>query len=105
MDYTAGSTWTSVNDRGSYLFNEFLPPVSKFLLGFDLDTFPGTNDTARSGRYLGNAPLTLQMTNCYQASTSSLSTPSTPDTIIATAVVLHDICFSIMAGGQVLAYY
>jgi hypothetical protein len=73
-------------------------------LGFDLDTFPGTNETARSGRYLGNAPLTLQMSNVKQSSISS-SGGTSMDTIIATAVVLHDIRFSIMAGGQVLAYY
>jgi hypothetical protein len=92
------------NDRGIYTLPMFLPPISKFLLGFDLDTFPGTNDSARSGRYLGNAPLTLQMTNTYQAQNPSLSGDN-PDTIIATAIVLHDIRFSIMAGGQVLSYY
>lgn len=98
------TTYDKFNDRGAYCFNEFLPPLSKFLLGFDLDTFPNTNDTARSGRYLGNAPLTLQMTNVYAASTPSIKGTS-QDTLIATAVVLHDIRFSIMAGGQVLAYY
>ena len=105
QDYlTDGSAYTTFNDRGIYVLNEFLPPVSKFLLGFDLDTFPNTNDTARSGRYLGNAPLTLQMTNCVACSTSSVLA-NNQDSIIATAVVLHDIRFSIMAGGQVLAYY
>ena len=102
-----GSTysWSNFNDRGIYVLNEHVPPVSKFILGFDLDTFPGTNDTARSGRYLGNAPLTLQMTNCKAANSQSLSTDSTSNVIISTAFVLHDIRFSIMAGGQVLAYY
>lgn len=95
------------NDRGKYILPEFLPPISKFLLGFDLDTFPGTNDVARSGRYLGNAPLTLQMTNVHAANTPSISGSLTSgqDAIAATAVVLHDIRFSIMAGGQILSYY
>jgi len=81
------------NDRGRYVLPEFLPPISKFLLGFDLDTFPGTNNVARSGRYLGNAPLTLQMTNVHAANTPSLlgDSNTTQDTIAATAVVLHDI--------------
>ena len=99
-----GAGQVQFNDRGIYTLPMYLPPISKFLLGFDLDTFPGTNDTARSGRYLGNAPLTLQMTNTYQCQNPSISTDNT-DTIIATAIVLHDIRFSIMAGGQVLAYY
>ena len=92
------------NDRDRYILNEFIPPISKFLLGFDLDTFPGTNNVARSGRYLGNAPLTLQMTNVHAAATSSIRN-ETQDSYSATAVVLHDIRFSIMAGGQILSYY
>lgn len=104
LNLSGDTTYDKFTDRGTYCFNEFLPPVSKFLLGFDLDTFPGTNDTARSGRYLGNAPLTLQMTNVVAANTPSV-VGAAQDTIIATAVVLHDIRFSIMAGGQVLAYY
>lgn len=95
---------THFNDRERYVLPEFLPPISKFLLGFDLDTFPGTNNVARSGRYLGNAPLTLQMTNVHAAAYSSIAN-TTQDSYSATAVVLHDIRFSIMAGGQILAYY
>lgn len=99
-----GPSSVQFNDRGRYVLPSFLPPISKFLLGFDLDTFPGTNDTARSGKYLGNAPLTLQMTNTVACNTPSISGDQ-QDSIIATAVVLHDIRFSIMAGGQVLSYY
>jgi hypothetical protein len=93
------------NDRDRYVLPEFLPPISKFLLGFDLDTFPGTNNVARSGRYLGNAPLTLQMTNVHAAALPSISNVTQADSISATVIVLHDIRFSIMAGGQILAYY
>lgn len=103
MDYT-NMDWTAFNDRGKYVMNEYLPPVSKFLLGFDLDTFPNATETARSGRYLGNAPLTLQMTNTAGAQNPALSTKAA-STVNVTAMVLHDIRFSIMAGGQVLAYY
>jgi len=99
-----GATANQFNDRGRYVLPAFLPPISKFLLGFDLDTFPGTNDTARSGKYLGNAPLTLQMTNTVACNTPTIS-GGQQDSIIATAVVLHDIRFSIMAGGQILSYY
>lgn len=102
---TGFSNWNAFNDRGTYVLPEYLPPVSKFLLGFDLDTFPGTNETARSGRYLGNAPLTLQMTNCVAPNLKSMDTDAQSNTIIATCFVLHDIRFSIMAGGQVLSYY
>lgn len=102
--WNSSTSSTFFNDRGTYIYPDFLPPVSKFLLGFDLDTFPGTNETARSGRYLGNAPLTLQMTNTVASVTPSIAS-GTQDSLIATAIVLHDIRFSIMAGGQVLAYY
>lgn len=93
------------NDRGLYCLNHFIPPVSKFMLGFDLETFPNMSDTIRSGRYLGNGPVTLQLTSTVACNNSSLSTVNNPDTYNIIAVVLHDIRFSIMAGGQVLAYY
>ena len=75
------------------------------MLGFDLETFPNQSDLARSGRYLGNGPLTLVMTNCNAPSFNSVSTNATSDTYYAIAVVLFDIRFSIMAGGQLLSYY
>jgi len=92
------------NDRGTYLYTGFTPPESSFVLGFDLDTFPGQTDQARSGRYLGNAPLTLEMSNCWGMNNVSVR-GGTVDPVIATAIVLHDIRFSIMAGGQMLSYF
>ena len=93
------------NDRGSYMWPSFLPPESTFVIGFDLDTFPGQSDQARSGRFLGNAPLTLAMNGCVGLNNASLSTQSSADPVIALAFALHDIRFSIMAGGQVLSYF
>jgi hypothetical protein len=95
----------TANNRGLYVANSFLPPVSKFMIGFDLETFPNQSDVARSGRYLGNGPLTLVMSGCNAPSVSSVSTLPSPDTYYAIAVVLFDIRFSIMAGGQLLSYY
>ena len=73
------------------------------MIGFDLETFPNQSETVRSGRYLGNGPITLVMTQTV------CDTPSVqggqPETYNVIAVVLHDIRFSIMAGGQILAYY
>ena len=61
---------------------------------------------ARSGRYLGNGPVTLIMTETVAANTKSVTpTLNQPDTYNAIAVVLFDIRFSIMSGGQVLSYY
>lgn len=96
---------TFFNDRGTYALPEFLPPVSKFLLGFDLDTFPGTNDTARSGRFLGNSVITLNMNNLYQAVIPSIKTSVQPDTIQVTCMIMYDIRWSIMAGGHVQAFF
>ena len=82
-----------------------MPPESDFILGFDLDTFPGNNDNARSGRYLGDAPLTLQMSGATGISTSALSTSTSSDSWACIAIVLCDIRFSIGAGGAIQAYY
>ena len=75
------------------------------MLGFDLETFPNQSDSARSGRYLGNGPVTLVMTNTIAPSVKSVSSNAAVDTYNAIAVVLFDIRFSIMSGGQVLSYY
>jgi hypothetical protein len=105
-DYpTSAAAKLTANNRGLYVANSFLPPVSKFMIGFDLETFPNQSDVARSGRYLGNGPLTLVMSGCTAPSVSSVSTLASSDTYYAIAVVLFDIRFSIMAGGQLLSYY
>ena len=105
-DYPASATANlTANNRGMYVANHFLPPVSKFMLGFDLETFPNQSDLARSGRYLGNGALTLVMTNCCAPSLKSIASAASNDTYYAIAVVLFDIRFSIMAGGQLLSYY
>ena len=98
------STYVQAMNRGTYVHNAFLPPISKFLLGFDLETFPNQSDVSRSGRYLGNGPITLQMSNVYACGQSSMN-GNPVDNYNVLAVVLHDIRFSIIAGGQMLAYY
>ena len=95
----------TANNRGQFVLNEFIPPISKFMLGFDLETFPNQSDMARSGRYLGNGPVTLVMTNTVAPKVKSISSLQQPDTYNAIAVVLFDIRFSIMSGGQVLSYF
>jgi len=45
------------------------------------------------------------MSGCTAPSVSSVSTLASSDTYYAIAVVLFDIRFSIMSGGQLLSYY
>jgi hypothetical protein len=45
------------------------------------------------------------MTNTVAADSKSINTMNQTDTYNAIAVVLFDIRFSIMSGGQVLSYY
>jgi hypothetical protein len=107
IDYldVAGNSYETFRQRGKYGTGLFIPPESDFILGFDLDTFPGNSDTARSGRYLGNAPLTLQMSGANGIGTSSLSNSTSSDSWACIAIVLCDIRFSIGAGGSIQAYY
>ena len=62
---------TAIN-RDEFVLNEFIPPISKFILGFNLETFPNQSVMARSGRYLGNGPVTLVMTNTVAADSKVL---------------------------------
>jgi hypothetical protein len=43
------------------------------MLGFDLETFPNQSNMARSGRYLGNGPVTLLMTGTVAQFSKSIS--------------------------------
>mgnify|MGYP000476297147 CR=1 FL=1 len=105
MDYTGVTAYETARQRGKYGTGLFIPPESDFILGFDLDTFPGNNDNARSGRYLGNAPLTLQMSGATGLGASALSSSTSADSWSCIAIVLCDIRFSIGAGGAIVAYY
>ena len=69
-----------LNNRGKFVLNEFIPPISKFMLGFDLETFPNQSDMARSGRYLGNCPVTLIMTGSVAPASKSITTNNQADT-------------------------
>jgi len=77
---------------------------STFMLGFDLDTFSNNSDTIRSGHYLGNNTVSLNLSGvefidnspCNQA----LMTNARMDTY-----VLHDLRLSFQAGGIVQAFY
>ena len=77
---------------------------STFMLGFDLDTFSNNTDTIRSGHYLGNNTVSLNLSSvefvdnspCNQA----LMTNARMDTY-----VLHDLRLSFQAGGIVQAFY
>jgi hypothetical protein len=77
---------------------------STFMLGFDLDTFSNNSDTIRSGHYLGNNTVSLNLSSvefidnspCNQA----LMTNARMDTY-----VLHDLRLSFQAGGIVQAFY
>ena len=100
----SSATFIQAKNRGKYVLNQFIPPISKFMLGFDLETFSNQGDVARSGRYLGNGPITLVMTNTFGAGQPSTAYTAT-DVFNVLAVCYHDIRFSIMPGGQVLAYY
>lgn len=92
--------------RANYLnpYRQHTGRYSTFMLGFDLDTFSNNTDTIRSGHYLGNNTVSLNLSNvefidnspCNQA----IMTNARMDTY-----VLHDLRLSFQAGGIVQAFY
>lgn len=93
-------------EKANYLnpYRQHTGRYSTFMLGFDLDTFSNNTDTIRSGHYLGNNTVSLNLSNvefidnspCNQA----LMTNARMDTY-----VLHDLRLSFQAGGIVQAFY
>lgn len=92
--------------KANYLnpYRQHTGRYSTFMLGFDLDTFSNNSDTIRSGHYLGNNTVSLNLSNvefvdnspCNQA----IMTNARMDTYI-----LHDLRLSFQAGGIVQAFY
>jgi hypothetical protein len=75
------------------VINAFIPPTSKFLLGFNLDTWSGSNHVAMSGRYLGNFNVTLQMKNLVELRK-----------LYVTTIIQCDLRISIQAGGNIVGF-
>jgi hypothetical protein len=104
---TTNSTTNSLfGARGPYTLPLFIPTESTFVIGFDLDTWSGVSDVARSGIYLGNQTLQLRIqgaTALASASTGGITTGLTG--INMYSFIVHDLRLSFQAGGSIIAYY
>ncbi len=77
---------------------------STFMMGFDLDTFSHNSETIRSGHYLGNNTVSLNLSNCEFVDNSPLNQALCTNVRMDT-YVLHDLRLSFQAGGIVQAFY
>jgi hypothetical protein len=74
------------------------------MLGFDLDTFSHNSDTIRSGHYLGNNTVSLNLSRFNVVDNSPCNMPLMSSLRMDT-YVLHDLRLSFQAGGIVQAFY
>jgi hypothetical protein len=81
----------------------FQPPESSFVLAFDMDTWSRVSDVTRSGKYLGNNTITLNITEANALGLPNIQTLANGYTM--QTFVVHDIRFSFQAGGSVVSYY
>jgi hypothetical protein len=77
---------------------------STFMLGFDLDTFSHNTETIRSGHYLGNNTVSLNLSNVEFVDNSPLN-QALCSVVRMDTYVLHDLRLSFQAGGIVQAFY
>ncbi len=77
---------------------------STFMLGFDLDTFSHNSETIRSGHYLGNNTVSLNLTGAEFVDNSPLN-QALCSSVRMDTYVLHDLRLSFQAGGIVQAFY
>ena len=77
---------------------------STFMLGFDLDTFSHNTDVVRSGHYLGNNTVSLNLSNMKIVDNSPMNMPLC-NSVRMDTFVLHDLRLSFQAGGIVQAFY
>lgn len=89
--------------RGPYCLRTFLPLESKFMIGLDLDTWSRISDVARSGRFLGNNTIQLQINNAIALNTQSAVTGCLGVNMLT--MIQFDARLSFQAGGGVVSYY
>jgi hypothetical protein len=77
---------------------------STFMLGFDLDTFSHNTDVVRSGHYLGNNTVSLNLSGMEIVDNSPMNMPLC-NSVRMDTYVLHDLRLSFQAGGIVQAFY
>jgi hypothetical protein len=85
-------------------YKQHLGRYSTFMLGFDLDTFSHNTDVVRSGHYLGNNTVSLNLSGMEIVDNSPLNMPLCNSVRLDT-YVLHDLRLSFQAGGIVQAFY
>jgi hypothetical protein len=96
-----------VDPRKSNFMNPYKQHTGKystFMMGFDLDTFSHNSETIRSGHYLGNNTVSLNLSNCEFVDNSPLNQALCTNVRMDT-YVLHDLRLSFQAGGIVQAFY
>jgi hypothetical protein len=102
-----GNVSHGINDlfgaRGPYTLPFFKPLESKFMIGFDLDTWSRISGVARSGRFLGNNTIQLQMTGATALSFNSTTSGLTGINMLS--IIALDGRLSFQSGGGVVAYY
>ena len=100
---TNGATKLLYGNRGPYTLPFFTPLESTFVLGFDLDSWSGYSDVARSGTFLGNNTITLRITDAaaldYTGKTTGLIG------INMYSIVTLDLRLSFQAGGTIVPFY
>jgi hypothetical protein len=104
---SASSGQKSINNyvikRNPHQLELFQPPESSFVLAFDMDTWSRVSDVTRSGKYLGNNTITLNLTEANALGLPNSQTLANGFTM--QSFVVHDIRFSFQAGGSVVSYY
>jgi hypothetical protein len=89
-------------ERGQYNLPMFTPPESTFVMAFDMETWSRYSDVSRSGKYLGQNTLTLNMQGATLLGEDQNRIGS--QGFMLQSFVVHDVRYSIMAGGLVQAY-
>jgi hypothetical protein len=85
-------------------FKQHTGRYSTFMLGFDLDTFSHNSDVVRSGHYLGNNTVSLNLSDVRVIDNSPLNMPLQSNLKMDT-FILHDLRLSFQQGGTVQAFY
>lgn len=98
-----GQNWGGV-PVGQYISRNLRVPLSTFCLGFNLSSFPGSNDVAMDGYYIGPQTCALEIQGFQLCSAANTSNTGTQHNMSCTVLIPCDMRFSAQAGGNVQTF-
>lgn len=89
---------------GQYICRHLRVPEGQFCLGYNLASFPGSQDVGMDGYYLGVQTVSIDIQGMWLAANANTANTGTQHNMSATVIIPCDMRVSFQAGGNVQSF-